>query len=148
MRLLIILTLTLLFTVGSHAQSKRDRIKALKVSFLTERLNLTEGEAQKFWPVYNAYDENTVKLKYHTLRKIRHEIKDSLETLTDAKAQELLDRLDDAENKLHREQIQLNNKLKNIISPKKILLLKVAEEDFTRKLFEEFKNRRHNPSKK
>jgi hypothetical protein len=37
------------------AQPPREKIKALKVAFITKELNLTSGEAEKFWPVYNEY---------------------------------------------------------------------------------------------
>jgi len=46
----------------THAQdngnpSKRaERIQALYVAYITEQLNLTETEAQKFWPVQKQYD--------------------------------------------------------------------------------------------
>jgi hypothetical protein len=33
----------------------------------------------------------------------------------------------------------LNKNLKKVIPPKKIILLKIAEEDFKRKLFDQFK---------
>ena len=36
-------------------QSAKDRIEALRVAFISQQLNLTPEEAQKFWPVYNAY---------------------------------------------------------------------------------------------
>ena len=32
-----------------------DRIEALRIAYISEQLNLTPAEAQKFWPVYNAY---------------------------------------------------------------------------------------------
>ncbi|TAH02369.1 MAG: hypothetical protein EAZ16_09870 [Sphingobacteriales bacterium] len=32
-----------------------NRLEALKVAFLTRKLNLTTEEAQRFWPVYNRY---------------------------------------------------------------------------------------------
>ena len=31
------------------------RIEALKIAFLTKKLNLSTEEAQKFWPIYNQY---------------------------------------------------------------------------------------------
>ena len=30
-------------------------VEAYKTAFITQRLNLSTGEAQKFWPIYNAY---------------------------------------------------------------------------------------------
>jgi len=31
------------------------RIEALKIAYLTKKLNLSTDEAQKFWPIYNEY---------------------------------------------------------------------------------------------
>ncbi len=55
-----IFTLLLLFFLllgSSRAQQPRagERVEALKIAYLTKKLNLTTEEAQKFWPVYNQY---------------------------------------------------------------------------------------------
>ena len=36
-------------------QSAKDRIEALRIAFISQQLNLSPAEAEKFWPVYNAY---------------------------------------------------------------------------------------------
>ncbi len=58
--LLIILIFFSGFTT-LYAQDDTDprgeKIKALKIAFITQKLNLTADEAQKFWPVYNQYDQ-------------------------------------------------------------------------------------------
>ena len=38
-------------------------IQAIKVAFITRELNLTAEEAQKFWPLYNAYSESIKKIR-------------------------------------------------------------------------------------
>ncbi|NNC49311.1 MAG: sensor of ECF-type sigma factor [Flaviramulus sp.] len=144
MKKIVFPILVLLISLNTFSQSKKDKIKALKVSFLTERLELTQEEAQEFWPVYNAYDDITSKIKFEDLRSIRREIKNNITSLSDKRASELLAEIATAENKLHVEDLKLNIKLKKIISSKKILLLKIAEEDFKKKLFEQWKKRRHN----
>ncbi len=128
-------------SANSVAQSKHDKIKALKVSFITERLNLTTEEAQEFWPLYNAHERNTSKIKYKELKYIRSEIKQNSNSLTDAEANILLEKLITAENKLHTEHDAFISKLRSVISSKKIILLKVAEEEFKKTLFEEYKRR-------
>ncbi|WP_034043993.1 hypothetical protein [Wocania ichthyoenteri] len=139
---------SLTLTAFSQGKERKEHIKALKVAHITEELNLSEKEAQQFWPIYNVYDDNIFKLKHQDIRSIRKEIKDNYETLTDEKSQELLDRLSKAENSLHNERIKLASKLKTIISPKKILLLQIAEESFKRKLFEQYKKRRQEGKKR
>ena len=143
-----LLFVSLTLTVFSQGKDRKEHIKALKVSYITEKIDLSEKEAQQFWPVYNAYYNNVSKLKHHKIRSIRHEIKKNLESLTNEKAKELLDKLSEAENNLHNERVQLASKLEKIIPHKKILLLKVAEEDFNRKLFEQYKNRRFENKKR
>jgi len=34
---------------------KRPMLEAYKTAFITQRLNLSPEEAQKFWPIYNSY---------------------------------------------------------------------------------------------
>ena len=143
----IIFLILLLTSVSLVAQSRRDKIKALKVSFITERLDLTQAEAQKFWPIYNAFDDNYVRIKYHEIRGIHREVKDNVDTLTDEKAKELLNKLMEAESRLYKEDVALIDQLKKIISPQKIILLKEAEEDFNKKLFEQFKKWREESKK-
>jgi hypothetical protein len=36
-------------------QSAKERIEALRIAFISQQLNLSPAEAEKFWPVYNAY---------------------------------------------------------------------------------------------
>ena len=53
----ILLLLVVLMSIGyiSNAQPPKERIKALKVAYITKELNLSATEAEKFWPVYNEY---------------------------------------------------------------------------------------------
>ncbi|ALJ06395.1 hypothetical protein APS56_15180 [Pseudalgibacter alginicilyticus] len=136
----------LVLSLNLYSQGNRDRVKALKVAFITEKLSLTEKEAQSFWPIYNTYDDNSTRIKYNDMRKLRRDIKESINTLDDNKAKVLLDKLIETENSLHYEETQLISKLRKVISPKKILLLKTAEDDFNRKLFEEYKKKRRGDS--
>ncbi len=41
--------------INQPNQSPREKIEALRIAFISQQLNLTPDEAQKFWPVYNAY---------------------------------------------------------------------------------------------
>lgn len=51
-------------TQYSFAQKgqREEKVKALKIAFITQRLQLTSEEAQRFWPVYNQYDKEIQKL--------------------------------------------------------------------------------------
>ena len=44
-------------------QPAKDRIEALRIAFISQQLNLTPAEAEKFWPVYNAYRNDVEALQ-------------------------------------------------------------------------------------
>lgn len=56
---ILLIALFSLYGLTVFAQEDRKpesgRIEALKIAFLTRKLNLSTEEAQKFWPVYNSY---------------------------------------------------------------------------------------------
>ncbi len=45
---------------NENPAKREQRIQALYVAYITEQLNLTESEAQKFWPLQKQYD-NEIK---------------------------------------------------------------------------------------
>src|ERR687890_150383 len=59
MKKILLLTLFFLnFSYFCYSQDKReDKIKAIQIAYLTEQLQLTPDEAQKFWPVFNRYKD-------------------------------------------------------------------------------------------
>ena len=142
MKRTILYIVIFLISVSSFAQPNQGKIRVLKIAFITEKLNLTETEAEKFWPIYNTYDKNTSKIKHEEINKIRQEIRQNMGALSDNKANELLDRFIEAEKNLYNEKIQLATKLRKVISAQKIILLKVAEEEFNKRMLERMKNMR------
>ncbi len=54
-KILLFLTLFVGISYICAAQPPREKIKALKIAYITKELNLTSAEAEKFWPVYNEY---------------------------------------------------------------------------------------------
>jgi hypothetical protein len=42
---------------GGNGKNDGSRIEALKIAYLTKKLNLSTEEAQKFWPIYNKYSD-------------------------------------------------------------------------------------------
>jgi len=72
-----ILALLFLFILGfsSPGSAQQDpqsgKIRAMRVSYLTTRLNLSEQQSTKFWPVYNRYsdDRRALRNEYRKLFK-------------------------------------------------------------------------------
>lgn len=142
--LLIIVILTLSFTsaIAQH-KSKGNRMKAYKAAFITERLDLSPEEAEKFWPIYNSYSESIYKIKVLFHRNEQHKIREKggINALTDKEAKKYLEALIANEKELNNAKLKLFKDLEKILSPKKILLLYQTERDFNRKLLEEYRRR-------
>ena len=140
----IIITLMLLMCVTIGWSQKRghmqERIKAQKVAFITERLNLTADEAQKFWPIYNAFESATNKMRSNDLKEIRRAMRTG--NLTDAEANDLLDTFMEVEEKLHTAKKQLVEDLRGVLPAQKIIQLKTAEDAFNRKLLDILERRK------
>ncbi|MEO6843974.1 MAG: hypothetical protein ABI184_02310 [Ginsengibacter sp.] len=46
-----------------EGSQRSEKIQALKIAFITQKLHLTSGEAEKFWPVYNEYTDEIRNLR-------------------------------------------------------------------------------------
>lgn len=119
----------------------KEKIKTMKIAFITEKLDLSSSEAEKFWPIYNAFDKAQMKLRHEKLRAIKNELKDQIDTITDEVALIKLNELLAAEAELNALKQTFHVKLKNVISSKKILLLKISEEGFNRQMMKRLRNR-------
>ena len=49
------------FAQEEDAKKDGGRIEALKIAYITNKLNLSTDEAQKFWPIYNKYMDEVRK---------------------------------------------------------------------------------------
>lgn len=55
--LLLMILAGSLWANAQKAGSRSEKIQALKIAFITQKLQLNPEEAQKFWPVYNQYQK-------------------------------------------------------------------------------------------
>lgn len=63
--LLFLLALGTFLAVNAQKRiiNEENKIQALKIAFITQKLSLTSEEAQKFWPVYNQYNGEVQSLR-------------------------------------------------------------------------------------
>ena len=137
----ILVPLLLIFTTLSlSAQEKQDweKIKSLKVAFITEKLNLTPKEAQSFWPIYNEHQAKKEGFYREDRFEIGSEIK-KLDALSDTEAEELLVRMQRLEGEKYKAEKSYIEKVSKTISAKKTILLMRSEEDFKRQLLKQYK---------
>lgn len=148
MKIKNILPIILFFvTFSFYAQSdktdeKREKIKAYKVSFLTTELELTSTEAEKFWPIYNAYDDKQYELRHEKMKTYLRKLDDdNISSMSEKEAASLLSQIETTDKELYLLRDRYNSNLKKILSAKKILKLKKSEDDFNRKLLKQYRDK-------
>lgn len=139
MKKLIFTIFVLCTAIQSQAQdedrdAQRERIKALKVAFFTQELNLTEKTAEKFWPVYNEYEK-----KRRDLHEREHVELKNVECMSENEAEDLIDEFLSVENEEYKIKRQLFKDLKQFISAKDIIKLHKLEDEFHKKLIKEYR---------
>lgn len=118
-------------------EQHREKIKALKVAYITEELNMDTKLAQKFWPIYNRYESQK-----RELHRREHIDLDQAGSISEAKAEEMLKEYLDVEKEEYVIKKQLFNDLKRILTAREIIKLHKLEADFNKKLIKEYRSRR------
>jgi hypothetical protein len=145
----IALFCSFLFISTAHAQGEevrntqegKDKIKAQKVAFITDRLDLSSKEAKEFWPVYEEHEALVEQEKENFKKSYGQEIK-NIENLKKEDAEKLLSNLLAHEQKLLDLRKQFTTNLSNVISPNKILMLFEAEKEFRKELMKRLSQRK------
>ncbi|HUW06184.1 MAG TPA: hypothetical protein VMW01_07970 [Williamwhitmania sp.] len=124
--------------VAQDNQNKAELVKAQKIAFFTQKLNLTPDEAQRFWPVYNEYwsRKNII-------------IADRRETM--AYCQKNLSRMSSKEIKAYADKyvgfqkkeadllLEFNLKFQKVLPVEKVMKLYQADNDFKNWLLQQIK---------
>jgi hypothetical protein len=139
-RLLLNISLILFLsqTAVISAQNDRDKLEALHMNFISRRLDLTTSESEKFWPVYNEYNDKIRSIR----KKLKEAYRQNPQQISDQEAEEIynLDLLSkQAEADVHK---LYSARLRLVIGARKLLKLRIAEEDFKREVINTIKDRR------
>ena len=132
---------------SEHQKSERptkEKIKVLKIAHITNELNLTSDEAQKFWPIYNEFEN-----KMEELNQIRRADRKKQKTVTELSDNELEDLVD---NRIKLDQRELDTKkvyhikFKEILPIQKVAKLYKAERSFKKDLLKKMRVKKGGPN--
>jgi hypothetical protein len=139
---LLIVALFLFATTITYGQRRPDRekIKSLKVAYITERLSLTSDEAQAFWPIYNAHEKKKDSFRGKERSQIYSKIKD-MESLSNTEVENLLQDLIALEKEKQAVREQFLKDVQKVISAKKTFLLLRTENGFKRRLLQQYRQK-------
>lgn len=145
-----ILAVALLFCLPFFASAQRQyggknaEIEAYKITYFTEKLDLTPEESKIFWPIYNAWNAEQNALREERREKnISFRKSTEIENLSDTEVQNLIN------NELAFKQRDLNierkyyNKLKTSLPIKTVGKYYRAQETFKRELLSRYRDGRN-----
>ena len=117
----------------------KKQVEADRVGVYTRILNLTPAEAQKFWPVFNAYQDELEKNRA-IIRQKREDVIKNYDKMTDAAFEGTIDEF----TTLAQNELDIRKKyiveFKKVLPVRKVILLQKAEMEFKRELLHSFRD--------
>jgi hypothetical protein len=126
-----------------NQDNRKDRIETMHIAYISQKLNLTSEEAEKFWPVYNQY-----KADMDQLRKERQDNVEAvkkaggIDNMSDADIQKLIASETDIETRQLELRKQYVTKFQQVIPISKVAKFFIAEDEFKRYLLNQLSKRR------
>ena len=119
----------------------REKIETMKIGFITQKLDLTTEEAQKFWPVYNRFSDELEKSRKDFRGKMMEEVKD-VDNMTESEANKALNDMINFKTAEVEIIKKYNTEFKKVLPTKKVVKLFVAEQEFKRELLKKLKSQK------
>jgi hypothetical protein len=124
---------------GAVAQNQgREKLDAYRIAFFTKRLNLTPQEAEKFWPVYNEFQNKRNSIQMERVQLNRNVNQNEL-NMSEKDMAEAGDKLISLQMQEANLAMDYHKKFKEILSPVKVLRLYQAENLYRLQLLNELK---------
>jgi hypothetical protein len=140
-KILICLTIFICTQVVAQETSKNEKIEAMKVGFITNKLELSAKEAQLFWPLYNEYNQKMDKLR-KSKKSDFDDLKNKGENLSDKEISTFMDEVFATRQKELDLQKEYFDKYAKVLPLKKVALLYQAENQFKRELLRKIKEKK------
>ena len=99
-------------------QPGKEKIKTLYIAFITQELNLTETEAEKFWPIHHQYNDDLM-----SARKTNQTVLEKEEANLNTKK-------------------KYNDKFVKVLGAEKTNLFFIKDNEFRKKMVEKLKKQR------
>jgi glutamine synthetase len=135
------IALILFLILGFEAMAQkspvdREKLQAARIAFITTRIDLKPEQAEKFWPIFNKYDD----LREKTMREIAHLGRDT-ESISEEEAKSRIQKRLQLQGELLKEEQAFVNEASKVISSKQVLMLSNIARDFNRYLYQRGRER-------
>ncbi|HZL76783.1 MAG TPA: hypothetical protein VFB97_03700 [Bacteroidales bacterium] len=137
---LIILT-TISISLVQGQNPNMEKLNAYKIAFFTKKMDLSSQEAEKFWPLYNEFQDK----KFHIQQEkvfINRNFNQNGATMTDKELTEAGDKYISIEIQEASLSQEYHSRFKEILPPAKIIRLYQAENQYKLQLLNELQDRK------
>ena len=115
---------------GEKSEYDKEKLESAKVAFITQRLDLSPEQAEKFWPAYNQHS----KEKRSLMREIDRLVKED-EEITDVRAAAVIERRFEIQQQILDSERAFMKNIVKIISPVQAVKLDDVNKDFARHIY-------------
>jgi hypothetical protein len=136
--LAFVLCLVTVFTYGQNTGTERENIRKQKVEFFNRNLNLSKAEAEKFWPIYNEYQNRKNKITSEKRALMRYYMQNA-DYMSEDEISETLDKYLSFEKKETDLLISFSEKLRTVLPDEKLLKVYVTEVQFKNYLLKQLR---------
>lgn len=144
-RLLIILMLLILnSSYGQKSKMSFERLKALKMSYITEKIGLTQAEEPIFWEIYDQYEKKIFIECRKKIRNLRKSHMNSQDNFSNSEALEVIRKINELEQYALQLKEERDKSLLEKFSANLILKMHRAEYFFNRDMVYKMKNTKAN----
>lgn len=148
-KILFLFGMIFLMAISSYAQPPKpegrfdqDQFKANKIAFLSQAMDLTPTEAEKFWPLYNQLENERNRI-FEERIKLDEKIMKA-ENLSEREYATLSRKVTSLFKEESEYMTKYNEEFLKILPAKKVVGLYRAEYQFRQNMLRQFRNKRHN----
>lgn len=136
-KICLINAVILLFGFSAYAQKPttqydKEKLEAARVAFITNRLDLKPEQAEKFWPLFNQYNEERSMM----MDKVSSLNRESMQDLTESRAKEIIQKRFSIQQQLLDREKAFMNEIIKVITPQQAIKLGGVNREFTRQVYQ------------
>ncbi len=148
-RFLLILTLlNSSITFSQENKMSFERLKAIKMAFITEKIGLNNNEEAFFWRVYNDFEKKIHEKSSQKIRSIRKKYFKEIDSISSLEAYKAINQMNILEHLALELKQKRDLKLLDSLSPNKVLKVQHAEYRFKREIISKIIKKTNNKAKK
>jgi hypothetical protein len=138
--LMILMVLVLCNTYAQKRKMSFERLKALKMSYITEKIGLSQEEESTFWEIFDQYESKIYEESRKKIKTLRRSYIKNADSISNKEAFELIKKINELEHLAIQLEEERDELLLEKFSPNKILKMHSAEFHFNRDMIYKMKN--------